>query len=248
MTDDKLNDDILDQEKEILEEDMAETNNLENIENKENTEDTADVSREEDLIDQNVEEKVEETTAPFQEESPKKKIKVEKEESAIMEWAKSILVAVVLTLVIKTFILEPTRVQGTSMINTLHNNDRVIVNKIGMKIKPLKRGDVIVMKYDEGHDYIKRIIGMPGEYIQIIDGKVYLNGEELKEDYIHGDFTQAINGFEWKLAKNEYFVMGDNREPGGSTDSRVFGPVNIDRIKGVANIRFYPFDNIGEIN
>lgn len=165
--------------------------------------------------------------------------------SVILEWAKSILIAVVLALLIKTFIVEPTRIQGSSMNMTLKNDDRVIVNKIGMKFKALERGDIIVMKYDNTHDYIKRVIGLPGEYIQVIDGKVYINGKVYNEDYIYGESTQAINGSEWKLGKNEFFVMGDNRTPGGSTDSRVFGPIKLDQIKGVAVYRFYPFNSMG---
>ncbi|EHR33247.1 signal peptidase I [Helcococcus kunzii] len=165
--------------------------------------------------------------------------------SAILEWAKSILIAVVLALLIKNFIVEPTRIQGSSMNMTLQNDDRVIVNKIGMRFKPIERGNIIVMKYDNTHDYIKRVIGLPGEYIQVIDGKVYINGELYEESYIYGESTQSINGSEWKLGKNEFFVMGDNRTPGGSTDSRVFGPVKLDQIKGVAIYRFYPFNSMG---
>lgn len=170
-------------------------------------------------------------------------LKNSKEENVLFEWIKAIFIAIILALLIKTFIMEPTKIEGSSMIQTLHDNDRVIINKIIMKFKPLERKDVVVMKYDDKSDYIKRVIGLPGEYIQLLDGKVYINGELYEEDYISGDYTQAINGFEWKLGDNEYFLMGDNRNPNGSTDSRVFGPVNLDRIKGVANFRFYPFDD-----
>lgn len=172
-----------------------------------------------------------------------KKVKKTKEDNVLFEWVKSIFIAVVLAILIKTFIAEPTKIEGNSMIQTLHDDDRVIINKIVMKFKPLKRKDIVVMKYDNNSDYIKRIVGLPGEYIQLIDGKVYINGKVYEEEYISGDYTQAINGFEWKLGKNEYFLMGDNRNPNGSTDSRVFGPVNLDRIKGVASFRFYPFDS-----
>lgn len=165
--------------------------------------------------------------------------------SVLMEWGLSLVIAIILAMVIKTFLFEPTRIKGTSMNMTLQDDDRVIVNKIGLKFRALQRGDIIVMKFDEKHDYIKRVIGVPGENVQIIDGKVYINGKVLDEPYIYGDFTESINGFEWKLKEDEYFVMGDNRKPGGSTDSRVFGPVNINRIKGVASFRFYPFNNIG---
>ncbi|MFM1535612.1 signal peptidase I [Helcococcus ovis] len=171
--------------------------------------------------------------------------KKENKTSIIMEWARAILIAIILAFLIKTFIFEPTRISGSSMLNTLHDNDRVLVNKITMKFSPIKRKDIIVMKFDENKDYIKRIIGLPGEYIQIIDGKVYINGKVYEEPYINQQYTETINGFEWKLGHNQYFVMGDNRLPNGSTDSRVFGPIELDRIKGVANFRFYPFSGFG---
>lgn len=178
-----------------------------------------------------------------QNEQIQKKVKKPKEENVLFEWVKAIFIAVVLALLIKVFVFEATKIEGNSMIQTLHDDDRLIINKIVMKFKPLERKDIVVMKYDDNSDYIKRIVGLPGEYIQLIDGKVYINGEIYDEPYISGDYTQAINGFEWKLGKNEYFLMGDNRNPNGSTDSRVFGPVNLDRIKGVASFRFYPFDS-----
>lgn len=165
----------------------------------------------------------------------------------ILDWMVSIIIAIIIAMIIKTFLFEPTRIEGSSMNMTLQTHDRVIVDKIGMKISQLERGDIIVMKYDETHDYIKRIVGLPGDIIQIIDGKVYLNGELFDEPYIFGDYTDIINGFEWKLGQDEYFVMGDNRQPAGSTDSRVFGPITLDRIKGVAKFRFWPLNNIGFI-
>lgn len=170
-----------------------------------------------------------------------------KEGNIVLEWARSILIAVILAFVIKIYIMEPTMVKGNSMNITLQNNDRLIVDKISMKFKPLERGDIIVMRYDSNNDYIKRIIALPGEYIQIIDGRVYINGEIYEESYINADFTDSINGFEWKLGRNEYFVMGDNRKPGESSDSRVFGPISLEQVKGVARFRFYPFDTLGVI-
>lgn len=162
--------------------------------------------------------------------------------SSIFDWVKSFAIALILALLIKTFLFEPTQVQGSSMENTLHTGDRVIVNKLGLKIKPIERGDIVVMHFDPAdEDYIKRVIGLPGETIQLIDGKYYINGNLLEENYINSDYTNQINGFEWLLGKGEYFLSGDNRLPGASKDSREFGPVNIDHIKGVASFRFYPF-------
>ena len=162
----------------------------------------------------------------------------------LREWVRSIFIALVLAILIKSFLFEPTLVSGSSMENTLHDRDRLIIDKITLKFRALERGDIVVLKYDENNDYIKRVVGLPGEVVQIIGGKVYVNGKVLEEDYINSDKTDTINGYEWKLGKGEYFVMGDNRLPGKSSDSRVFGPVSIDRIKGVADIRFYPFDKI----
>lgn len=173
--------------------------------------------------------------------------KIEKKPNVIWEWTKSILIAVIIALIIRFFLFQPTRVQGESMIHTLENDDRIILNKIAMKIKPLKRGDIVVIRYDRKQDYVKRIVGLPGENIQIIDGKVYINGELYKEDYITGDHTDTINGFEWKLKENEYFVLGDNRQPGGSTDSRVFGPVHVNSIKGTVRFRYFPFKDFGAL-
>ena len=170
-----------------------------------------------------------------------------KQMSATLDWLISIVIAVVIALLIKTYIFEPTRIEGSSMNMTLQTEDRVIVDKIGMKFREIKRGDIIVMEYDTDHDYIKRIVGLPGETIQIIDGNVYINGEIFDEPYAYGEYTETIHGFEWYLEENEYFVMGDNRQPGGSTDSRVFGPINLDKIQGVAKFRFWPLDSIGLI-
>ncbi len=162
--------------------------------------------------------------------------------AGIWEWTKSLALALAIALLIKSYLIEPTQVQGMSMEHTLHTGDRMFINKIVLKIRPLKRGEIIVMHYNPANeDYIKRIIGLPGDLVQLIDGHFYINGEKLKEDYVFGDYTHANEGFEWKLKGDEYFVAGDNRNPGMSKDSRVFGPVNIKDIKGVASFRFYPF-------
>ena len=166
----------------------------------------------------------------------------------LWDWVKSFIYALVLALIIKTFIFEPTEVHGESMLNTLHHGDRLIVNKISLKFDLLKRGEIIVLHFNPtDEDYIKRIIGIPGDTVQLIDGNFYINKKKLVEDYISGDYTYPIKvneqtgTNEWVLKDGEYFVAGDNRNPGKSSDSRDFGPVNINDIKGVARLRFYPF-------
>lgn len=169
--------------------------------------------------------------------------------TTLWDWGKSFIIALVIALLIKAVIFEPTQVLGQSMENTLFTGDRVIVNKLTLRFNPIKRKDIIVMHYKPTkEDYIKRVIGLPGETVQLIDGSFYINGDKIEENYIKGDRTEANNGFEWKLGQDEYFVAGDNRLPGKSKDSRAFGPVKLDDILGVASFRFYPLgDSFGKL-
>jgi len=169
--------------------------------------------------------------------------------STVWDWAKSFIIALVIALLLKAVVVEPTQVQGSSMENTLHTGDRVIVNKLTLRFNPIERGQIIVMHYNpKNEDYIKRVIGLPGETVQLIDGAFYINGKKLEESYINGDYTEQSSGFEWQLKEEEYFVVGDNRLPNMSMDSRAFGPINLDDIVGVASFRFYPFgDSFGRL-
>lgn len=171
--------------------------------------------------------------------------KTESENEAV-EWIKSILLAVIIALFIKTFIFNTTYVLGISMYPTLHERDRLFTNKIKMYFSEPKRGDVVVLKApdDPNKDYIKRIIGVEGDTVEIKDGKVYLNDEILKEDYIEKDiYTHTYNKNYWEVPKGHVFVLGDNRHEGASKDSRFFDCIPVDSIKGVANFRYFPFDH-----
>lgn len=120
-----------------------------------------------------------------------------------------------------------------------------MANKITYKVKKPERGDVIIFKYSETQDFIKRIIGLPGDKVMLKDGKMYINGKQLDEsDYLSssiytngGDFLKE--GQEITVPEGEYFVCGDNRPH--SSDSRVFGPISLGRIKGKAWIVYFPF-------
>lgn len=158
------------------------------------------------------------------------------------------LVAVVLiTLFIINFVGVRVQVIGTSMSPTLSDKDNLIVEKLSYRFSDPKRFDIIVFPYQQTNKhYIKRIIGLPGETVQIIDGYVYINGELLNEDYGNAVMESAgiaINPI--VLGKDEYFVLGDNRN--NSEDSR-FGAVgNIHKkdIDGRAWLRIWPFDQFG---
>ena len=150
-----------------------------------------------------------------------------------------------------TFVGQRTEVEGASMENTLHNGDNLIVDKISYRFRDPKRYVIIVFpyKYEENTYYIKRIIGMPGETVQIRDGYVYIDGKRLTSD-IYGkekikDPQTAAEPV--TLGDDEYFVMGDNRNH--SMDSRDPGVGVLTRkdLIGRAWVRIYPFDNIGVI-
>ena len=190
------------------------------------------------------------------------------EESILRElggWIVYILLIIGLTYFIITFVGQRTRVSGSSMETTLQNGDNLIVDKISYRFRDPKRYDIIVFpyKYEENTYYIKRIIGMPGETVQIKDGYVYIDGERLLSD-IYGnelikDPQTAADPI--TLKENEYFVMGDNRnhsmdrhEKNYSSSGFSFqhlllknGANKKEDLIGRAWVRIYPFDNIGVI-
>ena len=164
----------------------------------------------------------------------------------IYEWIKSIALAIIIAVLIKTFLFNTTYVLGYSMYPTLHERDRLFTNKVVYMIGEPKKGDIVVLKApdDPDKDYIKRVIGVAGDKVEIIDGKVYVNGEMLNEEYISEEaYTYTYNESVWEIPKGYVFVLGDNRNKGASKDSRYLGLISIDAIKGKAVYRYYPFDN-----
>lgn len=155
---------------------------------------------------------------------------------------KLFLIILIFTIIIlfRSIIIDRVIVSGNSMCNTINNGDMCWVKKSYNKIK---RGDIVIAKV--GNKFIiKRVIGLPEELITIKQNKVYVNDCELKEPYSIS--TQFIGiKKEYKIKKNEYFLLGDNRDD--SVDSRVFGAIKKDKIKGVVVFRFYPFTKIGKI-
>lgn len=150
------------------------------------------------------------------------------------------IIAIVIVLLIKTFIVTPIRVNGPSMNDTLHNNDYMILNEISYKFNGIKRFDIVVIK-NGGEYLIKRVIGLPGEKIKYLDNKLYVNGKEVVEDFDHAITTDIE---EIEVPENEYYVLGDNRV--NSTDSRIIGTVSIKNIKGTTSFTVYPFDRFGK--
>lgn len=148
------------------------------------------------------------------------------------------LIIIVVILLIRSFLFTPIIVNGTSMYPTLKEHDMMILDKISLKLKKLERFDIVVV---DNEDYIiKRVVGLPGESVAYYDGKLYINGKYVEDNYA----TSTTKDFDTvKLGEDEYFVLGDNRAI--SKDSRIIGPVNIKNIKGKASLRLYPFNTIG---
>lgn len=163
-----------------------------------------------------------------------------------IEWIKSIATAVVIAILIKTFIFNTTYVLGNSMYPTLHEKDRLFANKISLYFAGPSRGDVIVIEAPDtpDKDYIKRVIGLEGDTVEIKEGEVYVNGIVLKEEYLDGDtYTHIYEDSIWEVPEGHLFVLGDNREQGASKDSRYFGTVSLKTIKGITEFRYFPIDN-----
>lgn len=162
----------------------------------------------------------------------------------IKDWVVSILIAVVLAFFIRYFIVELYMVEGPSMRPTLVNSERLVVNKFIYRFKQPERGEILVFKYprDQSRDFIKRVIAIPGDTIEVKDGRVFVNGQLLNENYIlertKGSYPLST------VPEGHIFVMGDNRN--NSEDSRFkdVGFVPYSLIKGKAVMVFWPIDHI----
>ena len=161
----------------------------------------------------------------------------------ILEYA-IIIIAVIL---FRTFLYSPIRVSGASMVPTLNNGDIMILDKIGYRTKGLDRFDIVVIKYEK-EKIIKRVIGLPGDYIQYENDKLYVNGEYVDEPFDRkemDDFTLEDLG-ENIIPEGKYLVLGDNRTI--SKDSRIIGLVDKKDIEGYTSIIIFPFKRIKIVN
>lgn len=182
----------------------------------------------------------------MKEENKKRSIK-----SIIIELLVYLAIIYVCVYLIPTYVIQRTIVDGPSMENTLHDGENLLVEKISYRLGNLERFDVIVF-YPYGREfkeyYVKRVIGLPGETIQIKENKIYINGEELKEEYGKNDLSyEGIARDAITIGEDEIFVLGDNREV--SLDSRYeeVGLVSLDDIGGKVLLRIWPFNKFGTI-
>jgi len=167
----------------------------------------------------------------------------------IREWAETIVTALILALIIRAFVIQVFYIPSGSMEPTLEIGDRIIVNKFIYRFSAPKRFDIIVFEYpytkagEKKKDYIKRIIGLPDETLEVRDGDVFINGVKLNEKHM---MSKDMSGFsKFKVPFDSYFMMGDNR--GNSADSRVWGYMPKKFIKGPAVFRIWPLNRFGLI-
>ena len=170
--------------------------------------------------------------------------------SSVGEWIGIILAAFVVSLLIKTYVVQTFYIPSASMEDTLLIDDHLLVNKLAYKWGDVSRGDIVVFKAppnepDKGiHDLIKRVIALPGDTFQETNGIVYVNGEKMNEPYALAD-TPGKNYAETTIPAGDIWVMGDNRSD--SSDSRVFGAIDQNLIVGKAQFRVWPLGRFGTV-
>jgi signal peptidase I len=162
-------------------------------------------------------------------------------------WLRDIVISAAVSVLIITFLYQPVRVEGTSMLPRLEDHDRLFINKFVYRISSIHRGDVVVFHYprDPEKSYIKRVIALPGDRIVIDHGRVFLNGKALRENYVPEQYRDARSMAEMVVPEESYFMMGDHRSI--SSDSREFGPVDRDLIYGKAVFVYWPTRDAGVV-
>lgn len=171
------------------------------------------------------------------------------------DWLKALIFALMLAIIVRTFFFSPIIVDGPSMMPTLHDRDQLFVNKFIYRIQEPERFDIVVFHATEEKDFIKRIIGLPGEHVMVRDDILYINGKIIEEPFLNDrknetspkrlseNFTlESLPGGYDKIPDNYVLVLGDNRN--NSTDSRTLGLISVDQIVGKASFIYWPFNRM----
>lgn len=173
--------------------------------------------------------------------------------SDLLDWLKALVIAFVLVFLVKTFLFSPIIVDGPSMQPTLHDRDQMIVNKLLYRFKEPDRFDIVVFHATSQKDFIKRVIGLPNEHVMVLNGELYINGEQVEEPFLTSDNEnlpivtydfrlEDLPGGHKVIPEGYVLVLGDNRP--NSTDSRTIGLIPIDEIVGKANLIYWPINRI----
>src|SRR5215467_14913807 len=167
--------------------------------------------------------------------------------AVVAVWVRDLLVSLAISAFIIIFLYQPVKVEGTSMMPGLEDQERIFVNKFVYRWEPIQRGDIVVFRYprDTSKSYIKRVIGVAGDHVRIENGQVYVNDELLEEDYVPTEYADARSYPEIIVPPSSFFVLGDHRTM--SNDSRDFGPVNERYIYGKAVFGYWPMEKLGRL-
>jgi len=162
-------------------------------------------------------------------------------------WLRDLLISALASVLIITFLYQPVRVEGTSMLPRLEDRDRLFINKFVYRFSAIERGDVVVFHYprDPEKSYIKRVIALPGDRLRIDHGQVWLNGRPLRETYVPDAYQDNKSFAEIVVPEGSYYMMGDHRSI--SSDSREFGPVERNLIYGKAVFVYWPARDAGVV-
>ena len=166
---------------------------------------------------------------------------------AITGWLRDMLVSLAVSAFFIIFLYQPVKVEGTSMMPTLDDQERVFINKFVYKLEPIERGDVVVFRYprDTAKSYIKRVVAVAGDRVKIEDGVVFVNGHRMREPYVPDAYEDVRSYPETVVPAHCYFVLGDHRNL--SNDSRDFGPVDESFIYGKAVFGYWPVAKLGKL-
>jgi signal peptidase I len=167
--------------------------------------------------------------------------------SAAISWLRDLFVSVVIAIVVILFLYQPVRVEGTSMMPTLVNDERIFINKFVYRfgVADIGRGDMVVFWFpkETSKSYIKRVIGVPGDTVEVREGTVWINGKALAESYVTAENRDTTSMPPTTLDSDKYFVLGDHRN--SSNDSRSWGMVPRSYIYGKAVFVYWPLDRLG---
>jgi signal peptidase I len=166
-----------------------------------------------------------------------------------LSWVRDLAFSVLIAVILIVFIYQPVKVEGTSMMPTLTDQERIFINKFTYHfgLGDIERGDMVVFWFplDPTKSYIKRVIGIPGDRVMIDGGQVYVNDRPLAEDYVPPEFRDNVSWERHVVPDGQYFVLGDHRS--SSSDSRTWGFVKRDAIYGKAVFVYWPLDKLGRL-
>jgi len=187
------------------------------------------------------------STSPWESPNPKETAGSSPVKPVLAGWMRDVAISLAVSVFFIVFLYQPVKVEGTSMMPTLEDQERVFINKFVYKLESINRGDVVVFHYprDVSKSYIKRVIAVAGDRVRIDNGIVYVNHERWPEPYVPDKYWDARSYPETVVPQRSYFVLGDHRNL--SNDSRDFGPVDEQYIYGKAVFGYWPFDKLGKL-